>query len=183
MGTADGAAALDAWPRVRQPRFALRRGRLQPGPLKFLDRRDRRPAWSIAAGLLGLSLITTWAIASQIRSSDAVSEQTALVAGAEPAQDEVRPVRSVVINPAAPDSEAPAAIEAARQLSTAITAPEPQPVVSVAPAAPVSKPVSTQTIDLGALPILTLDETAFDAAPAPLSENPAPTAPRVRARP
>lgn len=182
MGAAEAAAALDAWPRVRQPRFALRRGRLQPGPLKPLDRRGRRPVRSIAAGLLGLSLVATWAVASQIRSGGSVPEQSALGAVAGPVQEAARPIRAAAPVQAAPAREPPTALEPPL---AAMPAPEPQPTVSVAdaPVIPASKPVPARAMDLGALPVLTLDESAFDAIPAPLPEPPPQAAARARVRP
>ena len=189
MGVAEGAAASDAWPRARQPRFTLRRGRIQPGPLKSLDRRSRRPAWAAGVGLLGLSLVATWAVASQIRTGVAAAEQVALVVRAEPVQEADQPVRVVgaaQVPQAAPAGELLSAVDASLPPSAApVGSDEPQapaPVV-VAPAVPIVKPASKPAIDLGSLPVLKLDETAFDTVLAPDLETTSQAPTRAYGRP
>lgn len=186
MGAAEGAAALDAWPRVRQTRFALRRNRIQPGPLKPVGGHRRRPAWGACAGLLGLSLVTTWALASQLRTGVAVVEEP--VSLAEPVPEPAQPIR--IVGAARAPQTAPAD-EATPAVASPLTSPvaglptEPQPAASViaAPATSVQKRDPVPTVDLGALPVLTLDETAFDGAPAPVSQNAPPAPARAQDRP
>ncbi|CAO4140759.1 hypothetical protein [Methylorubrum aminovorans] len=186
MGAAEGATALDAWPRVRQSRFALRRNRLRPGPLKPVGGHRRRPAWAVCIGLLGLSLVTTWALAAQLRTGVAAVEQPA--SAAEPVQEAAQPVRIVGTAPApqtAPPGEASPAIEAPPTSPVANLSAEPQPASSVmaAPAASTPKREPAPSVDLGALPVLTLDETAFDTVQAPASENTPDVAARAVGRP
>lgn len=189
MLAAEGATASDARLRADPPRFARRRGRIQPGPLKPLDRRSRRPVWAVYAGLLGLSLVTTWAIAPQIRTGTDVAEQSAPASMAEPVQETAQPVRIVgavqAPEAAAPASESPPAVEASLPSPSAGPSPDPQPAVpvAVAPAVPVAKRAAAPKVDLGALPVLTLDETVFDAVQAPVSERTPPVAARAYGRP
>lgn len=187
MVSAEGAAALDAWPRAYRPRFALRRSRIQLGPLKPLDRR-RRPVLALCMGLVGLSLVTTWAVASQIRMGVAVVEQAVSVAIAEPVQEVVQPDRAVSAAQApqaAPAGEPPLTLEASLPSSAAGLSPEPHPApfVAAAPIMPVSKPANAPVVDLGALPVLNLDETAFDAIQAPVSVEPPRVPTRAHGRP
>ncbi len=186
MGVAEGAAALDAWPRVRQSRFALRRNRIHLGPLKPVGGHRRRPAWAACVGLLGLSLVTTWALAAQLRTGVPAGEQT--VGVAEPVEEAAQPVRIVGAAPApqtAPPAEAPPAIEAPLSSPVAGLPAEPQPAVSAmaAPAMSAPKRELAPTVDLGALPVLTLDETAFDTAQVPAFENTPDVAARAQGRP
>jgi hypothetical protein len=54
-----------------------------------------------------------------------------------------------------------------------LAAAEPQPAtpIAAAPTLPASKPVAALPDDLGALPVLELDETAFDAVRSPAAEQ------------
>lgn len=178
MVGAERAAAGNPLPRVRQPRFPLRRRRILPGPLKPIDARSRRnPAWVASLGVVGLSLVATWAIAAQIRAGGEVSPRSAPVETAASAREAMAPVRvvgAVQAPQAAPVEEPTAPVEAP------LAAAEPQPATPIAPAPtlPASKPVAALLNDLGALPVLELDETAFDAVRSPGAEEP----PRPSAR-
>lgn len=182
MVGADGALAPETWPQIRQPRLVLRRNRILPGPLKALDRRSRRPGWAVGLGMVGLSLVATWAVASQLRAGATVAERVDPVAAVEPAQDPAPPVRIVgaaQVPPIAPATESQAAL--------AVPAPsaDPQPAAAIVPtpAAPSVKRTALPTVDLGSLPVLELDAAAFEAAPTPASDLPPPSAPRGHGRP
>ncbi|MDV2983649.1 UNVERIFIED_CONTAM: hypothetical protein Q9R58_04930 [Methylobacteriaceae bacterium AG10] len=188
MVAAEGATASDARLRADPPRFARRRGRIQPGPLKPLDRRSRRPVWAVYAGLLGLSLVTTWAIAPQIRTGTDVAEQSAPASMAEPVQEAAQSVRiigAVQAPQAAPADESAPAVEVPLPTSAAELSVEPPPAapVAAAPAVPAAKRATAPTVDLGVLPVLTLDETAFDGLQAPVSEPTPRVAVRTQGRP
>lgn len=186
MVGADGAVAPETWPRIRQPRLVLRRNRILPGPLKPLDRRSRRPAWAVGLGMVGLSLVATWAVASQIRTDATVADQADLVAAADPVSDPAPSVRIVGAAPvpqAAPASEPPAMLETSAP-SRAPTA-DPQPVAAILPAqaVPAAKPAAKPSVEFGSLPVLDLDEAAFDAVRTPVSDVSSPMAPRGYGRP
>lgn len=167
MVGAERAAAGNPLPRVRQPRSPLRRRRMLPGPLRPIDAHSRRnPTWVASVGVIGLSLVATWAIAAQIRAGGEVSPRSAPVETAASAPEAMAPVRvvgAVQAPQAAPVEEPTAPVEAP------LAAAEPQPATPIAPAPtlPTSKPVAALPSDLGALPVLELDETAFDAVRSP----------------
>ncbi len=188
MVGAEHATVRDFWPQLRQPRPVLRRGRILPGPLKSLERRSRRPVWAVGVGVVGLSLVATWAIASQIRSSPAEASHIAAAPVAEPLPDVSQPVRIVgaALTPqVAPAPELPAAVETPSPASPAIEASEERPPAATRAAAPAPapKPVAALPAELGALPVLELDETTFDAMQAPAPENRSRTVTRTPARP
>lgn len=188
MVGAEHAAVRESWPQLRQPRPVLRRGRILPGPLKSVERRSRRAVWVVSVGVVGLSLVATWAIASQIRSSPADAPHTTAAPVAESLSDVSQPVRIVGAPPSpqvAPAPELPVAVETPSPASPAVEASEERPqAASVATApAPAPKPVAALPAELGALPVLELDETAFDAMQAPAPENRSRTVTRTPARP
>lgn len=179
MVGAERAAAGNPLPRVRQPRFPLRRRRILPGPLKPIDAHSRRnPAWVASVGVVGLSLVATWAIAAQIRAGGEVSPRYAPVETAASAPEgttAVRVVGAVQAPQAVPVEEPTAPVEAP------LAAAEPQPATPIAatPTLPASKPVAALPNDLGTLPVLELDETAFDAVRSPGAEEPPRPNPRA----
>jgi hypothetical protein len=188
MVGAEDAAMRDSWPQLRQSRPALRRSRILPGPLKSLERRSRRPVWGTSLGVIGLSLVATWAIASQIRSSTADTPHITAAAVAESLSDASQPVRIVGAARAphvAPAPEPPVAVETPSPALPAVEASEEMPrAASMAAApAPSPKPVAALPAELGALPVLELDETTFDAMQAPAPENRSRTVTRIPARP
>jgi hypothetical protein len=190
MVGAEHATVRDFWPQLRQPRPVLRRGRILPGPLKSLERRSRRPVWAVGVGVgvVGLSLVATWAIASQIRSSPAEASHIAAAPVAEPLPDVSQPVRIVgaALSPQmAPAPERPVAVDMPSPASPAINASEERPQAAAMAVAPVPAPKSVAALpaELGALPVLELDETTFDAMQPPALENPSRAVTRTSARP
>ncbi|MEH3116993.1 MAG: hypothetical protein PGN25_05110 [Methylorubrum populi] len=189
MSLADTASAPDPWPQLRQPRVVLRRNRILPGPLRTLDRPGRRPVWAMSAGLVGLSLAATLAVAPQIRGGASAPPPPALVEGALPDREVAEPVRIVGAAPApqtapmagaptaaVPDSPAlPVSSEPRTQAPIAVTAAAPP---AKTPAKVPAKPTPAPSVDLGPLPVLELDEAAFDGLAAPRVE----TAPRPAGR-
>lgn len=188
MVGAEHAAMRDSWPQLRQPRPVLRRGRILPGPLKSLERRSRRPVWAVGAGVVGLSLVATWTIASQIRSSPVDAPRIAAAPVAEPPSEVSQPVRIVgtALAPrVAPAPEVPVAVETPSPAAPLVElSGEPPRAASVAVApAPAPKPIAALPAELGALPVLELDETTFDAMQPPALETPARAVTRSPARP
>ena len=188
MVGAEHATVRDFWPQLRQPRPVLRRGRILPGPLKSLERRSRRPVWAVGVGVVGLSLVATWAIASQIRSSPAEASHIAAAPVAEPLPDVSQPVRIVgaALSPQmAPAPERPVAVDMPSPAAPAIEASEERPRAAATAAAPVLAPKSVAALpaELGALPVLELDETTFDAMQPPPLESPSRAVTRTSARP
>ncbi len=183
MVGAEREAVQNPLPRVRPSRFALRRRQILPGPLKALDRRRRRPVWAAGAGMVALSLAATWAIAAQIRTEADLAPRTAPVAAAD-AVDVAPSVR--IVGAAQTPQTAPAIaptppVEPPRAASAA----EPQPAASatVAPAPLAAKPVAALPAELGALPVLELDEAVFDAVEPPASEGTSRLTDRTSGRP
>ena len=171
MVRAERAAVQNPLPRVRQPRFPLRQRRILPGPLKPVDARSsRNPAWVASLGVVGLSLVATWAIAAQLRAGADVSPRSASVevaASVPEATAAVRIVGAVQAPHAMPAEEPAEPVEA----PTAAEEPQPASPAVAAPALPASKPVAALPDDLRALPVLELDETAFDAVLPPAAEE------------
>ncbi|KQQ23861.1 hypothetical protein ASF53_06005 [Methylobacterium sp. Leaf123] len=186
MVGADHATMRDSWPQLRQPRPVLRRGRILPGPLKSLERRSRRPVWAVSVGVVGLSLVATWAIASQIRSNPVDAPPIAAAPTAEPVAEVSQPVRIVgaaLAPQVAPAPERPLAVETPSPAAPIVEHSEESPPAAAVAVAPAPKPVAAPPAELGALPILELDETTFDAMQPPVSENPARAGTRTLAGP
>ncbi|SOR26963.1 conserved protein of unknown function [Methylorubrum extorquens] len=188
MVGAEDAAMRDSWPQLRQSRPALRRSRILPGPLKSLERRSRRPVWGVSLGVIGLSLVATWTIASQIHSSPAVAPHITAAPVAESISDALQPARIVgaaLAPQVTPAPELPVAVETPSSASPAVEASEEMPrAASLAAApAPAPKPMAALPAELDALPVLELDETTFDAMQAPAPENLSCTVTRIPARP
>ncbi|ABY33196.1 hypothetical protein [Methylorubrum extorquens] len=188
MVGAEDTAMRDSWPQLRQPHPVLRRSRISPGPLKSLERRSRRPVWGTSLGVIGLSLVATWAIASQIHSSPADAPHITAAPVAESLSDASQPARIVgaALSPhVTPAPELPVAVETPSPASPAVEASEEMPPAAslAAPPAPAPKPVAALPAELGALPVLELDETTFDAMQAPAPENRSRTVTRIPARP
>lgn len=171
MVGAERAAVQNPLPRVRQARFPRRRGRILPGPLKPVDARSRRsPAWLASVGVVGLSLVVTWAIAAQVRAGGEVPPRSAPVAVAASVPEgaaSVRVVGAVPAPQAVPVEEPTAPVEA----SLAVAEPQPAFPAAAAPTFSASKPVAALPDDLGALPVLELDESAFEAVRPPTVEQ------------
>lgn len=169
MFGAETATVRDLPPLSRQPRFHLRRNRILPGPLAPVRRQTRRPGLAVYGGLVGLSLAVTLIVVPSLRETAPIAPEPAPVA--ESPRDVSEPVR--VIGAAQPASPAePAAAEPA------------ETVPSVLP--PVAEPVrqaAAPAVDLGPLPVLELDPTAFDAMQAPDADETPRPAPRGARRP
>lgn len=172
MVGAERGAVQNPLPRVRPPRFALRRRQILPGPLKALDRRRRRPVWAAGAGMVALSLAATWAIAAQIRTEADLAPRTAPVAAADPV--DVAPSVRIVGAAQAPQTAPAIAPTPPVEPPRAASAADPQPAVLPATGAPTplaAKPVAALPAELGSLPVLELDEAVFDAVVSPASEG------------
>ena len=185
MVGAEHAALRDPWPQLRQPRPVLRRGRILLGPLKSVERRGPRPVWAVSVGVVGLSLVATWAIASQIRSSPADAPHITAAPVAESLSDVSQPVRIVgaALSPQVAPAPEPVAVEMPSSASPAVEASEERPRAASVAAAPAPKPVAALPAELGTLPVLELDESTFDAMQVPVLENPSRTSTRAPARP
>ncbi|WP_438346091.1 hypothetical protein [Methylorubrum populi] len=171
MVGAERAAVQNPLSRVRQARFPLRRGRILPGPLKPVDARSRRsPAWLASVGVVSLALVATWAIAAQIRAGGEVSPRSAPVAVAASVPEGAASVRVVG---AVPAPQAVSVEEPTAPLEAPLAAAQPQPAfpAAAAPTFPASKPIAALPDDLGALPVLELDESAFEAVRPPTAEQ------------
>lgn len=175
MSGTDTAILRDRAPLSRPGPASLRRRRLMRGPLKPLARHEARPGLALMGGVIGLSLAISLLVVPQLRGGDPAPEP-AISAVGEP-REPAEAVRVVGLPPlpapAPADGAAPA--EAPPSASPA-TAPA-QPVVEP------FKPAAVPTVDLGPLPVLELDATAFDAMQAPAGEEmPRPT-PQAARRP
>ena len=164
MFGAETATVRDLPPLSRQPRFHLRRSRILPGPLAPVRRQARRPGLAVYGGLVGLSLAVTLIVAPSLRETAPIAPESAPVA--ESPRDVSEPVRLVgATEPASPAETVPPVLP---------------PVALVANPA---KQTVAPAVDLGPLPVLELDPTAFDAMQTPaLDETPRP-APRGARRP
>lgn len=167
MVGAETATVRDLPPLSRQPRFHLRRSRILPGPLSPVRRQARRPGLAVYGGLVGLSLAVTLIVAPSLRETATVAPEPAPVADLP--RDVSEPVRVVGAAVAATPAET-------------VTAEPAEPVPSVLPSvAPVPEPVrqaAAPAVDLGPLPVLELDPTAFDAMQAPAADETPRPAPR-----
>ena len=164
MVGAETATVRDLPPLSRQPRFHLRRSRILPGPLSPVLRPARRPGLAVYGGLVGLSFAVTLIVAPSLRGTAPVAPEPAPVA--QFPRDVSEPVR--VVGAAVPATRA-----------ETVTAEPTEPVPSVLPSvlpsvAPVPEPVrqaAAPAVDLGPLPVLELDPTAFDAMQAPAADE------------
>lgn len=169
MFGAETATVRDLPPLSRQPRFHLRRNRILPGPLAPVRRQTRRPGLAVYGGLVGLSLAVTLIVAPSLRETAPIAPEPAPVA--ESPRDVSEPVRVI----GAAQSASPAEPAAAEPAET---------IPSVLP--PVAEPVrqaAAPAVDLGPLPVLELDPTAFDAMQAPDADETPRPAPRGARRP
>lgn len=174
MFGAETATVRDLPPLSRQPRFHLRRNRILPGPLAPVRRQTRRPGLAVYGGLVGLSLAVTLIVAPSLRETAPIAPEPAPVA--ESPRDVSEPVRVIgAAQPASPAEPAPVETAAAEPAET---------VPSVLP--PVAEPArqaAAPAVDLGPLPVLELDPTAFDAMQAPDADETPRPAPRGARRP
>lgn len=172
MFGAETATVRDLPPLSRQPRFHLRRSRILPGPLAPVRRQARRPGLAVYGGLVGLSLAVTLIVAPSLRETAPIAPESAPVA--ESPRDVSEPVRLV----GATEPASPAETVTAEPSETV-----PPVLPPVALVANPAKQTVAPAVDLGPLPVLELDPTAFDAMQTPaLDETPRP-APRGARRP
>lgn len=190
MSGVEFAALRNLWPLGRRSRFRLRSNRILPGPLKPLHPRKRLPAWGVSLGVVGVSVVAALAIAPQIRASvpHPTTGPSPGVAASREAPDSIRLVGTEpeaqepsalpaepVSPPAAPVLRSSAAEAPMPKVPSpsALSAPEPAPVQP-------PKHVAAAPAGFEPLPVLNIDETAFDAPQArPVEAVPRP-APKLR---
>lgn len=179
MSGREFAVEPDRWALPRRQSVRLSHNRVLPGPLKSLPRRRTPSAWlaGLGLGLAGLSLAAALSLTPWPSAEPAAEPAPEIVTNAAVEAPSTPRVVGAAVLPA-PVAPPPAADVPATEppaLRTAAAEPAPPPA-----APPVRPRAAAPALDLGQLPVLALDASAFEAPPVAEAPRPAAKAP-VRA--
>lgn len=155
------AVEPDRWALPRRPVVHRRGSRVSPGPLKALPRRRSPPTWlmGLGLGLAGVTVAAAFTLAPR-PAPPSVAEPSAAVApnAAVETPSKPRVVGAAVVPPPA---VAPAVGDGPATDQPALRGAAVEP----APTPPEQRRVAAPALDVGALPVLELDASAFEAPP------------------
>lgn len=177
MSGREFVAEPDRWTLPRRQTFGLRGHRVLPGPLKTLSPRRRSPIWLAGVMGFGLAGLAFAALTLAPRPASTVSSEPVSVHAAPAVLDLPAPrVVGAAPAPAAPPVAAALPTPEPPALRKAVTEPEAVPAPPQPPA--IQRP-AVPPLDIGQLPVLELEASAFE--PAPVAEAPRPpTKPHAR---